>query len=71
MKQFGIFAHDVSFRPHGTHCLCSRPGIHTQVVITRRLKEVIEQQEWSQLQVDDQEEIRSLRELGFLVDASP
>lgn len=71
MKSFGIFAQDVSFSVVETHCLCSRPGTYTQVVITRRLKELIEQQAWSQLQEDEQEDIRSLRELGFLVDHAP
>jgi hypothetical protein len=71
MKSFGIFAQDVSFRFVETNCLCSRPGTHTQVVITRRLKELIEQQAWSQVREEDQEELRSLRELGFLVDHAP
>lgn len=71
MKQFGTFAKDVRFRLVETNYLCSRPGTHTQVVITRRLKELIEQQAWSQVQEEDQEEIRALRELDFLVDDPP
>ena len=71
MKPGGTFAKDVGFLIHETHCLCTRPGTHAQVVITRRLKELIEQQEWSQMKEGDQEEIRALHEMGFLIDNPP
>jgi hypothetical protein len=71
MIQPGTFATDVEFLMQQTQCICSRPGTRTQVVITRRLKELIEREEWSQLQTEDLEEIRALRELGFLVGDSP
>lgn len=67
----GTFAKDVHFLRQQTQYLCSRPGTHARVVITPRLKALIEQQAWSELQTEDQEEIRALRELGFLVDDPP
>ncbi len=48
------------------YCLCCRLDTQAQVLITFRLKELIEQKRWSEILQSDLEELRSLRELGFV-----
>lgn len=65
------FTADIQFTWQGNYCICYRATSHVQVVISFRLKEVIEQQKWSQLLPEDLDEIRSLCELGFVVEEFP
>ena len=60
------FAIDVQFIQSNGYCRCHRPDVHAQVIITFRLKELIEQKRWAEILPADLEELRSLRELGFL-----
>jgi hypothetical protein len=62
------FAADVQFTYHNGFCICYRTITRVQVMINLRLKETIERGDWSQLSTADEEEIRSLLELGFLVE---
>lgn len=71
MIQPVAFATDVNFLVQNGQCICSRSCTHTQVVIRLQLKELIERGDWSYLRSEEAEEIRSLRELGFLIDLPP
>jgi hypothetical protein len=62
------FVSDVQFTQYGGYYLCSRSKVHIQVLISSRLKEAIERQDWSQVLSDDIEELQSLRELGFITE---
>lgn len=64
------FVSDVNFTRQNDYCLCHRPSVHVQVIISFRLKEIIEQQDWSQVLPEDVDELRSLRELGFVEECS-
>jgi hypothetical protein len=59
------FASDVQFVRQNGYYLCYRPGTHAPVIISFRLKEAIEQKNWSQLLPEDLDEMHSLCELGF------
>ena len=62
------FRDDVRFTRHDDYCICSRTTTHVQVVISIRLREIIEQRAWVQLIPEDIDEIRSFLELGFVVE---
>ena len=64
------FVSDVRFTRQNDYCLCHRPSVHVQVIISFRLKELIEQQNWPQVLPEDIDELRSLRELGFVEECS-
>ncbi|HLI68764.1 MAG TPA: hypothetical protein VKV19_03305 [Ktedonobacteraceae bacterium] len=65
------FSADVQLTRRGDYYLCTHNKTRAQVIIAARLKEIIEQQQWVRCAPEDQEEIRSLRELGFLVEVEP
>ncbi|MBA2677579.1 MAG: hypothetical protein H0U76_04175 [Ktedonobacteraceae bacterium] len=60
------FRTDVCFTWHNGYCSCYRPVPYSQVVISRRLQEIITHNTWSQALPEELEEIRALYELGFL-----
>ena len=60
------FAANVHFTRSNGYYLCRRPDVHAQVMITSWLKELIDQKRWAEALSEDLEELRSLRELGFL-----
>jgi hypothetical protein len=63
------FAPDVVFILQHDHFICSRNTTTIRVVISVRLKEIIDQQQWSECLPEDLEDIRSLQELGYLVES--
>jgi hypothetical protein len=62
------FVSDVQFTWQSGYYLCSRSRVHIQVLISSRLKEAIERQDWSQILPGDMGELQSLRELGFITE---
>ncbi|HZO75822.1 MAG TPA: hypothetical protein VFB60_26725 [Ktedonobacteraceae bacterium] len=60
------FAANVHFARSNGYYLCRRSDVHAQVMISARLKELIEQKRWAEALSEDLEELRSLRELGFV-----
>jgi hypothetical protein len=63
------FAADVQFTRQNSHYICFRAATHVQVIISARLKEMIDQGSLSECSLEELEEVRSLRELGFVIDA--
>jgi len=62
------FADSVKFRRYNDYCICTGEKPHREVMISLRLKKIIDSKDWSQVISEDLEEIRSLRELGILVE---
>ncbi len=62
------FVSDVQFTWQSGYYLCSRSKVHIQVLISPRLKDAIERQDWSQTLPEDIEEFQSLRDLGFIAE---
>lgn len=48
--------------------LCTHLRTQTQVVITTRVKKMIDQGQWMHCLLEEREEIRCLRELGLLIE---
>jgi hypothetical protein len=63
------FAADIRFSRYKTYYICYHQASHQQIIISARLKEMIEQSNWAHCSPEEQEEIRCLRELGFVVAA--
>lgn len=64
------FTADVEFTRQNSHFICFRAATHVQVIISARLKEMIDQGSLAECSPQEQEEIRSLRELGFVIDTT-
>lgn len=62
-----MFARHIQLIRRNGHYLCSQGQPHDQVLISARLKELIEQERWEECSPEDLEEIRSLCELGMVV----
>ena len=62
------FAADVQLTRENGYCICYQTTTHIRVMISLRLKEIIERGDWSHILPEDLEEIRSLRELGLVVE---
>lgn len=48
--------------------ICIHRRTHTRVVITVKVKKMIDQGQWTHCLPEDREEVRSLREMGFLIE---
>jgi hypothetical protein len=62
------FATEVQLTRRTDYYLCTHLRTQTRVIITARMKKMIDQGLWTDWLVEDREEIRCLRELGFLID---
>ena len=62
-----MFARNIQLIKRNGHYLCSQGKLHDQVVISARLKEIIEQGRWEECSPGDLEEICSLFELGIVI----
>lgn len=61
------FATNIRFTRHNEYCFCYQSDSYARVVISCKLKKMIERGDWSQARPDEIEEIRSLYEMKFLV----
>lgn len=48
--------------------ICTHLRTQVQVIIITRVKKMIDQGQWAHCSLEDREEVRSLRELGFLIE---
>ena len=62
------FAATVELTSHPDYYLCTHRKTHSQVVITTRVKKMVDQGQWTDCLPEDLEEVRNLRELGFLTE---
>lgn len=62
------FAATLQLIGHSDYYLCIHCKTHARVVITTRVKNMIDQGQWTHCLPEDLEEIRNLRELGFLIE---
>lgn len=65
MVQPITFEADVRFIMHNDYCICYQTTTNIHVVISRRLKDIIEREHWAATLPEDAEELRSLQELGL------
>ena len=62
------FAVEIQLIRHHDYYLCVHARTQTRVIITTKLKYIIDTCQWSHCTPEDQEEIRCLRELGYLIE---
>lgn len=62
------FAATLQLSSHPDYYFCTHRKTSAQVIITTRVKELVDQGQWTYCLPEDLEEIRSLRELGFLIE---
>jgi hypothetical protein len=62
------FAATLESTSHSDYYFCIHRKTHARVVITTRVKNIIDQGQWTHCLPEDLEEIRNLRELGILIE---
>jgi hypothetical protein len=63
------FAATLELTSHSDYYFCIHRKTHARVVITTRVKNIVDQGQWTHCLPEDLEEIRNLRELGILIEA--